>query len=100
GPSAPTRTTSSTTTGSTEAATSPPGSSQSCSRRSCERRSGRCADRGPAVLRHRNEFPVEGELPGFPGATAWLNTAPLTPADLRGRVVLVSFGTYTCINWI
>jgi Thioredoxin like C-terminal domain len=40
------------------------------------------------VLRHRNEFPVEGELPGFPGATAWLNTAPLTPADLHGRVVL------------
>src|SRR5262249_24696304 len=37
---------------------------------------------------------------GFPGATAWLNSAPLTPAELRGRVVLVSFGTYTCINWI
>ena len=52
------------------------------------------------MLRHRNEFPVEGELPGFDGATAWLNTAPLTPADLQGRVVLVSFGTYTCINWI
>jgi hypothetical protein len=52
------------------------------------------------MLRHRNEFPVEGELPGFDGATAWLNTAPLTPADLRSRVVLVSFGTYTCINWI
>jgi Thioredoxin like C-terminal domain/AhpC/TSA family len=52
------------------------------------------------MLRHRNEFPVEGELPGFDGATAWLNTAPLTPADLLGRVVLISFGTYTCINWI
>jgi Thioredoxin like C-terminal domain/AhpC/TSA family len=52
------------------------------------------------VLRHRNELPVEGELPGFDGATAWLNAAPLTPADLSGRVVLVSFGTYTCINWI
>jgi Thioredoxin like C-terminal domain/AhpC/TSA family len=52
------------------------------------------------MLRHRNEFPVEGELPGFDGATAWLNRAPLTPADLRGRVVLVSFGTFTCINWI
>jgi Thioredoxin like C-terminal domain/AhpC/TSA family len=50
--------------------------------------------------RHRNEFPVEGELPGFDGATAWLNADPLTPAELRGRVVLVSFGTYTCINWI
>jgi thiol-disulfide isomerase/thioredoxin len=52
------------------------------------------------MLRHRNEFPVEGEMPAFDGATAWLNAAPLTPADLRGRVVLVSFGTYTCINWI
>jgi hypothetical protein len=52
------------------------------------------------MLRHRNEYPVEGELPALDGATAWLNSAPLTPAALRGRVVLVSFGTYTCINWI
>src|SRR5215207_7763812 len=60
----------------------------------------RSRQEAPRLLRHRNEFPVEGELPGFDGATAWLNTAPLTPADLRSRVVLVSFGTYTCINWI
>ena len=52
------------------------------------------------MLRHRNEFPVEGELSGFEGATAWLNAAPQTAAGLRGGVVLVSFGTYTCINWI
>jgi thioredoxin family protein/redoxin len=52
------------------------------------------------MLRHRNEYPVEGELPGFDGATAWLNAVPLTAAALRGRVVLVSFGTYTCINWL
>ena len=52
------------------------------------------------MLRHRNELPDEGGLPAFDGATAWLNGAPLTAADLRGRVVLVSFGTYTCINWI
>jgi hypothetical protein len=52
------------------------------------------------MLRHRNEFPVEGRMPAFDGATAWLNGAPLTPAELRGRVVLVSFGTYTCINWL
>jgi hypothetical protein len=50
--------------------------------------------------RHRNEFPVEGELPTFDGATAWLNGAPVSRGDLHGRVVLVSFGTYTCINWI
>jgi hypothetical protein len=52
------------------------------------------------VLRHRNEFPVEGELPAFDQATAWLNSTPLRPEGLRGQVVLVSFGTYTCINWI
>ena len=52
------------------------------------------------MLRHRNEFPAEGDMPGFDGATAWLNAAPMSVAGLRGRVVLVSFGTYTCINWI
>jgi Thioredoxin like C-terminal domain/Redoxin len=52
------------------------------------------------MFRHRNELPVEGVLPPFDGATAWLNSSPVTPADLRGQVVLVSFGTYTCINWI
>jgi hypothetical protein len=52
------------------------------------------------MLRHRNEYPVEGTLPTFDGATAWLNSPPLTPKDLAGRVVLASFGTYTCINWL
>ena len=52
------------------------------------------------MLRHRNEFPAEGELPAFDGVTAWLNAAPVTGASVRNRVVLVSFGTYTCINWI
>lgn len=44
-------------------------------------------------------FPVEGEMPSLGGATAWLNSPPLTAADLRGKVVLVNFWTYTCINW-
>jgi len=52
------------------------------------------------MFRHRNEYPVEGTLPAFDGATAWLNSEPLTPEQLRGSVVLASFGTYTCINWI
>jgi thiol-disulfide isomerase/thioredoxin len=45
-------------------------------------------------------LPVEGQLPPFDGATGWLNSEPLTPEGLRGRVVLVDFWTYTCINWL
>jgi thiol-disulfide isomerase/thioredoxin len=43
---------------------------------------------------------AEGRLPGFDGATGWLNSPPLTPDDLRGKVVLTDFWTYTCINWL
>jgi hypothetical protein len=46
------------------------------------------------------ELPVEGHLPGFEGATGWLNSPPSTAADLRGRVLLINFWTYTCINWL
>jgi hypothetical protein len=42
----------------------------------------------------------EGHLPGFDGATGWLNSPPLTAADVSGKVVLVDFWTYTCINWL
>jgi hypothetical protein len=52
------------------------------------------------MFRHRNEYPVEGRLPSFEGATAWLNSERFTPTALRGHVVVVCFGTYTCINWI
>lgn len=45
-------------------------------------------------------LPVEGELPPLSGATQWFNSAPLTPEALRGKVVLVDFWTYSCINCI
>jgi len=45
-------------------------------------------------------LPFEGRLARFDGATGWLNSEPLTPEGLRGRVVLVDFWTYTCINWL
>jgi cytochrome c biogenesis protein CcdA/thiol-disulfide isomerase/thioredoxin len=37
-------------------------------------------------------------LPDLSGATLWINSPPLTPASLRGKVVLVDFWTYSCIN--
>ena len=54
------------------------------------------------VRRHAGPAPLsaEGHLPGFDGATGWLNSSPLTAADLRGKVTLVDFWTYTCINWL
>jgi hypothetical protein len=45
-------------------------------------------------------LPVEGALPPLEGATTWLNSAPLTPEGLRGRVVAVQFCTFSCINWL
>ena len=45
-------------------------------------------------------LPVEGELASFEGATGWLNSPPLTSAGLRGKVVLVNFCTFTCVNWL
>jgi thiol-disulfide isomerase/thioredoxin len=48
----------------------------------------------------RVALPDEGRLPSFDRATGWLNSEPLTPDGLRGRVVLVDFWTYTCVNWL
>jgi thiol-disulfide isomerase/thioredoxin len=42
----------------------------------------------------------DSRLPGFDGATGWLNSEPLTAEGLHGKVVLVDFWTYTCINWL
>ena len=43
-------------------------------------------------------LPVEGQAPPLDGAVAWLNSPPLTREELRGKVVLVDFWTYSCIN--
>ena len=54
------------------------------------------AARHPAAV----HLPIEGEFPSFSGATAWLNSPPLSADSLRGHVVLIDFWTYTCINWL
>jgi thiol-disulfide isomerase/thioredoxin len=46
------------------------------------------------------QLPVEGKLPALEGATGWLNSAPLTPTELTGKIIIVNFWTYTCINWL
>ncbi len=43
---------------------------------------------------------VPRELAAIGRATEWLNSPPLTPSSLAGKVVLVDFWTYTCINWL
>jgi len=45
-------------------------------------------------------LPVEGRLASFDGATGWLNSQPLSATGLRGKIVLVNFWTYTCVNWL
>ena len=57
------------------------------------------AARAQAASMKATGLPIEGEMPPLTGATAWINSSPLTSADLRGKVVLVEFWTYTCINW-
>src|SRR5262245_62795581 len=45
-------------------------------------------------------LPIERDLPSFVGGGEWLNSPPLSPAGLRGKVVLVDIWNYSCINWI
>ena len=58
--------------------------------------------RGDTALRQgadgRLVLPVEGELPSLDGIVQWFNTPPLTREQLRGKVVVIDFWTYSCIN--
>jgi thiol-disulfide isomerase/thioredoxin len=46
------------------------------------------------------DTPAIEHMPPFTGASEWLNSPPLSLDDLKGKVVLVSFWTYTCVNWL
>jgi cytochrome c biogenesis protein CcdA/thiol-disulfide isomerase/thioredoxin len=52
----------------------------------------------PAAGANSSGLPVEDTMPSLDGAVEWLNSPPLTMAGLRGKVVLVDFWTYSCIN--
>ncbi len=52
----------------------------------------------PKPLPAAEALPVEGTFPALSGAVDWLNSPPLTAASLHGKVVLVDFWTYSCIN--
>ncbi len=43
-------------------------------------------------------LPIEGTMPPLDGAVEWLNSPPLTAAQLRGKVVVIDFWTYSCVN--
>ena len=51
-----------------------------------------------AAALHRKQLPTYGQAPDFRGVSLWLNSPPLSLAQLRGKVVLVDFWTYSCIN--
>ncbi|WP_412778274.1 cytochrome c biogenesis protein DipZ [Thalassospira lucentensis] len=54
--------------------------------------------RPPSTQSYKSILPIEGYLPSLDGAVNWLNSPPLTANQLRGKVVLVDFWTYSCIN--
>ena len=54
----------------------------------------------PQLTHAEVPLPIEGQLPALGSVTEWLNSPPLEAAGLRGKVVLVQFCTYTCINWL
>ena len=55
---------------------------------------------GAAGTEYRSGLPVLGTLPPLDGAVTWLNSPALSGRQLQGKVVLVDFWTYSCINCI
>lgn len=53
-----------------------------------------------SLLAEAAKLPVEAQAPALRGISDWINTNPLSDTDLRGKVVLVDFWTYSCINCI
>src|SRR5271167_2542544 len=56
------------------------------------------ASETPATQRSTVQLSNEGTFPGFDGAVKWINSPPLTRAQLKGKVIVVDFWTYSCIN--
>ncbi len=64
-------------------------------------RPGGASKKTPVFMASKTNLPNLGRAPDFTGITAWFNTPgnrPLSLAGLRGKVVLVDFWTYSCIN--
>jgi cytochrome c biogenesis protein CcdA/thiol-disulfide isomerase/thioredoxin len=63
---------------------------------------GNSAMTGPAMMAAKPvgspDLPVEGQMPPLTGITEWINSPPLTRESLKGKVVLIDFWTYSCIN--
>ncbi len=64
---------------------------------SLERKS---SDSAPTMLDSKDYLPRFGAAPEFVDIEKWLNSEPLTMASLRGKVILIDFWTYSCINCI
>ena len=57
-------------------------------------------DQNINLISKLEKLPIEGKAPALVGIDDWLNTQPLSAEDLKGKVVLIDFWTYTCINCI
>ena len=63
-----------------------------------ERQQSGCHDAGQSRAELQPICRLKASLPALSGAVDWLNSPPLTPEALKGKVVLIDFWTYSCIN--